>query len=174
MRQPLLSPLSTLHATEHLLEGDAPARRLARVTGLNRSQTARLLALLARTGLVRQAADRGGTCRLNLLPALPHATDRISTQGILALVPQARTVVALARATGCSRRVVEDTLRRAVMRGEVRCVCVGDLPVFDRASPRPTRPGTTINVEVPHEDAPPTDPRLFGPRPHRRSGARRS
>lgn len=144
MTQVVFSPLSTLHAIEHLLEGNAPASRLARVTGLNRPQTTRLIALLARTGLVRQAADRVGTCSLNVLPALAHATDRVSTQSILALVPQARTVLGLVAATGCSSGVVMDTLRRAIVRGQITCVCVGHLPVFDRAWPRPTRPGTTI------------------------------
>ena len=77
MTHPVLSPLSTLHAIEHLLAGDAPASSVGRATGLNRPQTSGLIALLARTGLVRQAADRVGTCSLNALPGLPHAADRV-------------------------------------------------------------------------------------------------
>lgn len=131
MTEPTLSPLASLHAIELLLSGAAPASHIGQAAGLNRVHTSRLIAMMARSGLVLQAANRVGTCRLNVLPGLAHPADRPTVQRILAQVRRARTVTGIAAATQCPPDVVTDTLRRAVIRRQVSCVCVGHLPVFD-------------------------------------------
>lgn len=134
-----LSPLVSLHALDALMQGSATSGDLAVATGLPRPQTVQLVCLLQGAGLVLRAADRVATCTLNTLPSLPRPTDRITTQLILSQVDLHRTLPALEAATGLHRDLIGDTLRRAWLRGEVRCLCVGHLPVFEHAPrPRPT------------------------------------
>ncbi|GAA5533952.1 MarR family transcriptional regulator [Deinococcus aluminii] len=139
MTAPALSPLSSLHALGALMDGPVSSGDLAVATGLPRPQTVQLVRLLQGAGLVLRASDRVATCTLHTLPVLPRPTDRITTQLILAQVDLHRTLPALEAATGLPRALIGDTLRRAWLRGEVRCLCVGHLPVFERA-PRTVQP----------------------------------
>jgi len=129
------SPLASLNVIEQLLTtGPASISDLAVSAGLPRKTLLALVAHLQRVGLLKKAADRPGTCSLNLLPTLPHQADRMTTQLVLARVDQHRTLLALEAATHLPRPVIGDILRRALTQGGLTCTCVGSLAMFSRRS----------------------------------------
>ncbi|ADY27563.1 hypothetical protein Deipr_2446 (plasmid) [Deinococcus proteolyticus MRP] len=125
-----MSSIHSLIIFELLFEKPMNVTQIARHLGWSFAEAENEVLKLAELGLIQRGSDRDSHCQILSLHSRSHRTDRITEQAILLGIRRHRTIPALQLYQKLPRDIIEDTLRRELVRGNLVCSCIGMLPVF--------------------------------------------
>ena len=128
-----MSSIRSLQVLEFLSEQPLNVTQIAKRLGWFQQTAESTVNELAALGLVQRGSDRQALCYLMTLQTRPHRADRMTEQAILLNIRRAQTIPALmlrSEFKDLPRSIIEDTLQRAMISGELTCSCVGMLAVF--------------------------------------------